>query len=131
MEGDISVDEVKKAIRSLRIGKAPGNDGFSVDFYQKFIDDLAPRLLVVYQDAVQRGRLAESMREAVITLLHKKGRDPQQCANYRPISLINVDEKILAKILTTRLEEVVPFLIHQDQVGFMRGRCSADNLRRV
>lgn len=128
MEGDISVvDEVKKAIRSLRKEKAPGNDGFSVDFYQKFIDDLAPRLLVVYQDKFQRGR-GGSMREAVITLLHKKGRDPQQCANYRPISLINVDEKILAKILTTRLEEVVPFLIHQDQVGFMRGRSSADNL---
>ena len=128
LEGDISVvDEVKKAIRSLRKEKAPGNDGFSVDFYQKFIDDLAPRLLVVYQDKFQRGR-GGSMREAVITLLHKKGRDPQQCANYRPISLINVDEKILAKILTTRLEEVVPFLIHQDQVGFMRGRSSADNV---
>ncbi len=71
------------------------------------------------------------MRAAIITLLHKKGREPQQCTNYRPISLINVDDKILAKILTTRLEEVVPLLIHQDQVGFMRGRSSADNMRRL
>lgn len=123
--------KIKNAIRSLRSGRAPGNDGFSVDFYQKFVDALAPRLLVVYQDAFHRGRLPESMRQAVITLLHKKGRDPQHCANYRPISLINVDEKILAKILATRLEGVVPFLIHQDQVGFIRGRSSADNLRRL
>lgn len=71
------------------------------------------------------------MRAAVITLLHKKGKDFQQCANYRPISLTNVDEKILAKILAARLEEVVPSLIHQHQVGFVRGRHSADNLRRL
>lgn len=131
MEDDISIDEIKKAIRGLRKGKAPGNDGFSVDFYQKFIDELAPRLKVIYQDALKRGRLPESMREAVITLLHKKGRDPQQCSNYRPVSLINVDEKILAKILATTLEEVVPHLIHQDQVGFMQGRHSADKLSRL
>lgn len=102
-----------------------------MDFYQKFIGDLVPRLLVIYRDALQRGRLPENMRAAVVTLLHKKGRDPQRCANYRPLSLINVDEKILAKILATRLEEVVPLLIHQDQVGFMQGRSSADNLRRL
>lgn len=118
----------KKAICCLKTGKAQGNDRFTVDFYRRFIDDLSPGLLVVYQDVLKRGRLPESMRSGVITLLHKKGRDPQQCANYQPISLINVDEKIMAKVLTTRLEEVVLQLIRQDQVGFMRGRSSADNL---
>ena len=129
MEDDISINKVKKAIRGLRIGQ--GNEGFSVDFCQKFIEDLAPRLLVVCQDVLQRDRLPESTRAAVIALLHKKGSDPQLCANYRPIFLINVDEKILAKILATRLEVVFPLLINQDQVGFMWCRSSADNLRRL
>lgn len=71
------------------------------------------------------------MRSAVITLLHKKGKDPQHCGNYRPISLINVDEKNISKVLAIRLERVLPTLVHGDQVGFVKHRCSADNLRRI
>uniref|UniRef100_A0A3P9DFP2 Reverse transcriptase domain-containing protein n=1 Tax=Maylandia zebra TaxID=106582 RepID=A0A3P9DFP2_9CICH len=131
LEGKITLIEVKQAIGSLRVGKSPGNDGFPSDFYKVFVDELAPRLLSVYQDAFQRGRLPFSMRSAVITLLHKKGKDPQHCGNYRPISLINVDEKIISKILAFRLEKVLPYLVHRDQVGFVKNRSSADNLRRV
>lgn len=47
-----------------------------------FVGELAPRLLAVYKDALERGRLPPSMRSAVITLLHKKGKDPQHCGNY-------------------------------------------------
>lgn len=131
LEGDISIEEIQQAIMSLSSGKAPGNDGFTSDFYKKFMNELAPRLQTVYQEALQKGKLPESMRAAVITLLHKKGKDPQYCGSYRPISLINVDEKVLAKVLATRLEDVVPLLIHPDQVGFVKGRSSADNLRRL
>uniref|UniRef100_A0A3P9CYM2 Reverse transcriptase domain-containing protein n=1 Tax=Maylandia zebra TaxID=106582 RepID=A0A3P9CYM2_9CICH len=131
LEGKITLIEVKQAIGSLRVGKSPGNDGFPSDFYKVFVDELAPRLLSVYQDAFQRGRLPFSMRSAVITLLHKKGKDPQHCGNYRPISLINVDEKIISKILAFRLEKVLPYLVHRDQVGFVKNRSSADNLRRL
>ncbi len=52
-------------------------------------------------------------------------------ANFRPVSLINVDCKVLAKILSSRLEKVLPGIIHKDQVGFIKGRSSADNVRRV
>ncbi|CAI5697422.1 unnamed protein product [Oreochromis niloticus] len=131
LEGKITLIEVKQAIGSLSLGKSPGNDGFPSDFYKVFVGELAPRLLSVYQDAFQRGRLPFSMRSAVITLLHKKGKDPQYCGNYRPISLINVDEKIISKILAFRLEKVLPCLVHRDQVGFVKNRSSADNLRRL
>lgn len=116
LEGEITLAEVKQAITSLRLGKAPGNDGFPSDFYKKFVEDLAPRLLAVYQDALRKGKLPASMRSAVITLLHKKDKDPQYCGNYRPISLINVDEKIISKVLAARLELVLPSLVHADQV---------------
>lgn len=85
--------------------------------------------MVVYQGALQRGRLPESTRAAVITVMQKGGGDPQQRANYRPTALINVDEKIPAKILATRLEVVALFLIHQNQLGSMWARSSRDNLQ--
>lgn len=131
MEGDISIEEIHSAIRSLKLGKAPGDDGFTPDFYKKFSDIISPRLLEVYQDSLLKGSLPTSMRSATITLLQKKGKDPQYCGSYRPISLLNIDEKILAKILANRLEDVLPSLVHPDQVGFVKGRNSADNIRRL
>ncbi len=71
------------------------------------------------------------MQTAIITLIHKKDRDPQHCGNYHPVSLINVDAKLLSKILASRLEVFLPKLIHPDQVGFIKNRTSSDNLRRL
>lgn len=85
--------------------------------------------MVVYQGAIQRGRLPESTRAAIITLMQKEGRDPQQCANYRPTALINADEKIPDKIIATRLEVVALFLIHQAQLGSMWDRSAANNFQ--
>lgn len=64
-------------------------------------------------------------------MIQKKDRDPQQCGNYRPISLINVDAKLLSKILASRLEVFLPKFIHPDQVGFIKNRTSSGNLRRL
>lgn len=59
------------------------------------------------------------MISAVITSLHKKGKDPQHSGSYRPVSLINVDEKIISKILLARLEKVLSSLVYREQVGFV------------
>lgn len=93
------------------------------------MDLIAPRLVIVFRDAIERGKMPESMQSA-ITLIHKKGKNAQQCGSYRPVSLINVDAKILAKILAMRLAHL-PSLIHPDQVGFIRGRSSADTVMCV
>jgi len=99
------------AIQDLKPGRAPGEDGFPSDFYKKFSGVLAPKLLYVFQNALVKGKLPESMRTSIITLIHKKGKDPQQCASYRPISLGNVDGKILAKILAKRLDKLLPTIM--------------------
>lgn len=71
------------------------------------------------------------MREATIVLLPKPGKDPGYPESYRPISLLQVDIKILAKILSLRLNQVILSLIHADQAGFMPGRNTSFNLHKL
>ena len=101
---DITLEEVKKVIQDLQGGKSPGDDGLPAEFSKVFSDTLAPKLHRVYKDALEKGSLPDSMQTALKTLIHQKDRDPQKCGNYRPVSLINVDAKLLAKILASRLE---------------------------
>lgn len=91
--GDITLEEVQQAIGKMSSGKAPGDDGLPTDFYKEFVDLLAPRLVIVFRDAIKRGSRPESMQSAVITLIHKKGKNAQQCGSYCPVSLIKVDAK--------------------------------------
>lgn len=77
------------------------------------------------------GILPQTLTQATICLILKNNKDPLECASYRPISLLNVDYKILAKLLATRLETVLPSIISPDQTGFIKNRHSFFNLRRL
>ncbi len=131
LDKPVTQEEVRNAIRSVKSGKSPGTDGFPVEYYKEYIDIIAPVLTNVYEEAFQTGSLLPSLNDALISLIPKKGRDHTDRASFRPISLINVDSKILAKVLALRLETVLPYIIHTDQVGFIKGRSSTDNLRRL
>ncbi|XP_064410547.1 LINE-1 reverse transcriptase homolog isoform X1 [Latimeria chalumnae] len=131
LEAPITKGEIVTAIRNINNGKSPGEDGFPIEFYKTYMEHITPLLLEVYQEIQEKGRLPDSMNRAMITLIPKDGKDPLECGSYRPISLLNVDYKILAKILAMRLGKIIPILIHPDQTGFVTGRYSADNLRRL
>lgn len=73
------------------------------------------------------GQTTNSTKEANIIVIPKDAKDPLLPKNYRPISLINVDCKIYAKILATRLNVVLPHLMNNSQVGFLKNRMSNDN----
>ena len=83
----------------------------------------------MYNEVFRRRRLLDTLSKATISLILKKGKDPLLCGNYRSISLLNVDLKILSKVLLHRLQRVMPSIISLDQTGSMPVRQSSHNTR--
>ena len=124
----ISVKEILEAISKLKNNKAPGIDGLTAEFYKDNSETLAPLLKELYDECIEKGKLTPTMRTAVITLLYKKG-DKELLKNYRPISLLTMEYKILTKIMSARLAEYLPNIIDPQQTGFIKGRNIRENIR--
>lgn len=124
-------EEVRAAIKKLKNQKAPGPDGLSNDFYKILRPQLEDTLVGVFNCLLDGQELPLYFNSATLKVLHKPGRDPEQPASYRPISLLNTDYKIYTKILAERLKVILPHIIHADQTGFITGRHSVSNVRKV
>uniref|UniRef100_A0A3B1IPQ1 Reverse transcriptase domain-containing protein n=1 Tax=Astyanax mexicanus TaxID=7994 RepID=A0A3B1IPQ1_ASTMX len=131
MDEPITEEEIIRVVQSMQNGKCPGIDGYTVEFYKKFINKLAPLLLDMFQDSFDNASLPQTLTQASIFLILKKGKDALQCGSYRPISLLNVDYKMLAKLLATRMESWLPSIISPDQTGFIKDRHAFSNIRRA
>ena len=116
----ISQREVSKAIKMCRRGAAPGIDGIPIEFYKSFSKELAPLMANVYNEMILQGRMPDSVATAVVVLFYKKN-DKKDLKNYRPISLLTAEYKILAKIMAERLKTCLPTLVHPNQQGFVQG----------
>ena len=131
LETPLTKQEIYDVIKSMKLNKTPGFDGIPVEFYIVFWPDICDMLISSFNFSLQNGMLSPSQRNGVIILLPKKDKDHLHIKNYRPITLLTTDYKILAKCFANRLKHCMNDLIHTDQAGFMKGRNIGHNIRLI
>ncbi|XP_063297700.1 adhesion G protein-coupled receptor F5-like [Pelobates fuscus] len=115
ISADITPEELQAAIKTLKPNKSPGPDGLTAIYYKTFGDILTPRLCKVFNEMLKGTPLPPDMTRANITLLPKPGKTHEDPGHFRPISLLNIDLKLLTKVMTTRINPLLPKLINPDQ----------------
>ena len=102
--------------------KSPGNDGLSKEFYKYFWDEVKKPFLASNHKTFLYQELSASQKQAVIKMLEKKEKDKRFIKNWRPISLLNTDMKIISKVLSTKIKDVLPYLIPSNQTAHVKIR---------
>jgi exonuclease III len=130
LDKDITLEELGKSLKQMKNNKSPGPDGLVTEFYKFYWENIGQDLFEVFQYSLNEHQLPHSQYLAVIRLLFKKGQR-ENLKNWRPISLLNTDVKILTKLLAERLIKVLPSVIHRDQKGCVKGRYIGENITLI
>ena len=130
-EGKISIQECENVLDSFRTNKSPGNDGIPIEFYKRCWNLISQPFLESVNESFEKGEMSNSQKQAVITLIEKKGKDRCLIENWRPISLLNVDAKILSKVIATRIKKVLLDIIHHNQSGYVSDRYIGETVRSI
>ena len=130
-EGKISSEECLCILENFQNIKTPGNDGIPIEFYRKFWSLISESYVRCANECFEKGEMTHSQKQAVILLIEKKGRDRSLLENMRPISLVNADAKIMSKVIASRIKNVLPYIIHHNQTGYVKDRFIGETIRSI
>lgn len=131
LDREMSISELSKALSGMENDKTPGEDGLTASFFKVFWIKIKEVYFQAIKFCLQKGQLYSSARRGILSLIPKKEKNLLYTKNWRPITLLNVDFKILTKALAIRLKDKLPFLINEDQTGYMQNRNISHNLRTI
>lgn len=130
-EAEFKIEELDEIITKMSPNKSPGTDGLTTNFYQFFWNDLRQFLYKALRGCIHRKELMTSMKQGLITLIPKTGKDKRILDNLRPITLLNTDYKIFSGAVAFRLKEGISSIISETQSGFLKNRSIHNNIRLV
>jgi len=110
-KGKITSKESAKALETFQLNKAPGNDRSPIEFYKTFWSLISEPFIRCVNECFEKGEMSSSQKKAVITPIEKKGKDCSFLEYWRPISLVNVNVKIMSKVLATMIINVLSDII--------------------
>ncbi|XP_062096322.1 uncharacterized protein LOC133802092 [Humulus lupulus] len=127
LEQPYSLAEIKGALFSIPNEKAPGPDGFSSGFFKNTWEVTGKDFLEAILSTLNSGKLLKEVNATTLTLIPKLN-CPNSVSDFRPIACCNVVYKTIMKVLCTRMRQVLPSLIADNQGGFVHGRYIAHNI---
>ena len=122
----ITGEELDKAVKETKSGKAPGLDGIPADIYKYGGIEQKDQLLSLYNACLEKGALPQDFKDALIVTVYKKKGDRSDCGNHRGISLLSIAGKILAKIILGRIQDISENVLPESQCGFRANRSTID-----
>ena len=128
LEKEITKNELFLSLKKMKKNTSPGLDGMTVEFYEEFwevVGDLVFNSLVYAHEV---GQFSISQKRGVIKLIPKKNKNPHFVKNLRPITLLNVNLKLLTKTFALRFRTLMDEIIHGDQTAFIRKRFIGNNV---
>jgi hypothetical protein len=118
---EVSEKELLEVLQSFQKGKSPGPDGWPIEFYLGFYDLLGSDILKVVEESRINGHIHEPLNSTFIALIPKTD-NPSSFDDFRPISLCNCLYKIISKVISRRLKEILSRNISSEQFGFLAGK---------
>lgn len=131
MEEKLKIEELDNAIKQMSKGKSPGLDGLTVEFYTFFWSDIRRMLFNALTECISNGHLSPTMKRGLITLLPKPNKNKLSLENWRPITLLCNDYKMLAHVYSNRLDCGITKLVDECQSAFIKGRNIHNHTRLI
>ena len=129
LESDLTVHELTLALHRMKKGKTPGANGFPAEFFRTFWNEIGPFLHRAFVASLKRNQPFPSHREGIIKMIPKQGKSPHSLKGWRPITLLNVDYKIVSSAIANRFRTVIDQIIGPSQTAYISGRFLGENTR--
>ena len=125
----LTLQELSDALKGMSNKKAPGTDGFPTEFYKIFWKELKHFFYKMAVESYEKGRLSNSLKDGILTVIPKPLKPRDEVRSYRPITLLNVSYKIISSAISNRIKHTLPDVVGNEQTGFIKNPFIGDNTR--